>query len=252
MPVVPSTSYPPVGTPNLGRLLNPLLWRLMRVTLNSIFKGQFNRQRAEAGLPPVRSGFDETLRSAPLTLTAVSPALFPRPADWDPRHEVCGSLSVSGEVEGWAPSPALAQHLRLKPVFFTFGSILSLNRDHARESVQLLTEAARLAGVQAIIQMPSELLIEFPGTGAIQYVDHAPHAQLLPHCAAVVHHGGAGTTQAATAAGCPSVVVAHGVDQYFWGKLLQRRGLAPPYLERHSVTAAKLAERIRYVVDRPR
>ncbi len=250
-PVVPSRHYSPIGTPDLGRLLNPLLWRVMRSVLDSIFKVQVNRLRGLAGLPLVRNVFKEAMENTKLTLTAVSPALFPRPADWDPRHELCGFFSLGGEVEAWEPTPALAKLLRRHPVYFTFGSILSLNREQARESVALMTEAARLAGIRAVIQVPTELLGEFSGSDSVQYLDHAPHVRLFPHCAAVVHHGGAGTTQAATAAGCPSVVVAHGVDQYFWGKLLQRRGLAPAYLDRRSATAAKLAARIRHVIGRP-
>lgn len=43
-----------------------------------------------------------------------------------------------------------------------------------------------------------------------------PYAWLLPRCAAVVHHGGAGTTAAALHAGVPQVVVPVLEDQFFW------------------------------------
>ena len=38
-----------------------------------------------------------------------------------------------------------------------------------------------------------------------------PHDWLLPQCAAVVHHGGAGTVAAGLSAGCPTTVI------YFFG-----------------------------------
>jgi hypothetical protein len=43
-----------------------------------------------------------------------------------------------------------------------------------------------------------------------------PHTALLPHCCAVVHHGGAGTTAASLAAGCPQVVSPMQFDQFTW------------------------------------
>ena len=72
---------------------------------------------------------------------------------------------------------------------------------------------------------------------------------LTNYIAAVVHHGGAGTTQAATIAGCPSIVVEHASDQPLWGSVLQRRGIAPKMLHRRSLTAQKLARAIRSVLQ---
>ena len=51
-----------------------------------------------------------------------------------------------------------------------------------------------------------------PESSVIHGITKAPHQHIFPHCAAVVHHGGAGTTQAATIAGCPSIVVEHASD----------------------------------------
>ena len=53
------------------------------------------------------------------------------------------------------------------------------------------------------------------------------HRALFPRASAIVHHGGAGTTHAACAAGVPSVVVPHVGDQRYWGTRLHRLGVAP-------------------------
>ena len=60
------------------------------------------------------------------------------------------------------------------------------------------------------------------GGGAVQsplvhVVDHVPHGWLFPRCAAAVHHGGAGTTAASTAAGIPTGIVPFFGDQPYWG-----------------------------------
>jgi UDP:flavonoid glycosyltransferase YjiC (YdhE family) len=67
----------------------------------------------------------------------------------------------------------------------------------------------------------------------------------------VIHHGGAGTSQAATIAGCPSIVVEHSSDQPLWGSVLQRIGIAPKLLHRRSITAKKLARTIKIVLGAP-
>lgn len=55
-------------------------------------------------------------------------------------------------------------------------------------------------------------------------IDSSPHDWLFPHCAAVVHHGGAGTLAAGIRAGCPTIVCATQGDQPFHGSLVQAHG----------------------------
>jgi sterol 3beta-glucosyltransferase len=80
-------------------------------------------------------------------------------------------------------------------------------------------------------------------------VARARHAAVYPCCAAVVHHGGAGTSHAAARAGVPSVVVPHLGDQFFWARALSKARVAPRPIRRQTLTAKKLARRIREAVD---
>ena len=66
--------------------------------------------------------------------------------------------------------------------------------------------------------------------------------------AAIVHHGGAGTTGAALRAGKPSVVTPFIVDQFAWARLLSARGLAPAPLPHRDLTADALASAIKTVL----
>jgi vancomycin aglycone glucosyltransferase len=63
------------------------------------------------------------------------------------------------------------------------------------------------------------------------------HEILLPRVAAVVHHGGAGTTTAAVRAGRPQVIVLHLYDQYYWASRVKKLGVgvSGPTRERLSV-----------------
>jgi vancomycin aglycone glucosyltransferase len=47
-------------------------------------------------------------------------------------------------------------------------------------------------------------------------VDEINQQALFPHTAAIVHHGGSGTTMTATRAGTPQVVVPQLADQPYW------------------------------------
>ena len=136
------------------------------------------------------------------------------------------------------------------PVYITFGSMIASD-PNPREITHLLIKAVRLVGCRAIIQSNWDELAELPEFPDIYRIISAPHEHIFPHCAVVIHHGGAGTTQAATIAGCPSIVVEHSSDQPLWGSILKRIGIAPNLLHRRSVTAKKLARTIRIVLDAP-
>jgi len=72
----------------------------------------------------------------------------------------------------------------------------------------------------------------------------APHTWLFPRMAAVVHHGGAGTTAAGLRAGVPSVVIPFFGDQPFWGQRVAALGVGPAPIPRQKLTADALAQAI--------
>jgi UDP:flavonoid glycosyltransferase YjiC (YdhE family) len=62
--------------------------------------------------------------------------------------------------------------------------------------------------------------------------------------AAVVHHGGAGTTAEGLRAGVPSVIVPFLFDQPFWGARIAALGLGPDPIPQKKLTAGLLARAI--------
>jgi sterol 3beta-glucosyltransferase len=63
--------------------------------------------------------------------------------------------------------------------------------------------------------------------------------------AAVVHHGGAGTTAAGLRAGRPTVICPFFGDQGFWGHRVAALGAGPPPIPQKVLTVEKLAQAIR-------
>ena len=66
-----------------------------------------------------------------------------------------------------------------------------------------------------------------------------------------MHHGGAGTTATAYAAGRPQVICPFVADQPFWARLAHASGVAPPPLPQRRLTAAALADALRRAVTDP-
>jgi sterol 3beta-glucosyltransferase len=81
--------------------------------------------------------------------------------------------------------------------------------------------------------------------------DSVPHSWLFPRMAAVVHHGGAGTTAEGLHAGVPTVIVPFVFDQPFWGARVKALGLGPDPIPQNKLTADRLGEAIRIAVTDP-
>lgn len=241
-PTLPTRTAPPPGSPSLGPL-NSLLWWIARRLMARILMPRVNAVRRELGLEPLSQPHDAPAGNARHVLAAMSPTLFPRPPDWDARWLVSGFLELPPESDGWSPPPALERFLSdgPPPVFMTLGSMMLISPELGRASVELLGEAARRSERRVILQAPAGLTAQLTASATLHLVDRVPHGAVLPRCAAVVHHGGAGTTQAALAAGRPSVVVPHLVDQFFWARRLEALGAAAGVVARRGASGRRLA-----------
>jgi UDP:flavonoid glycosyltransferase YjiC (YdhE family) len=67
--------------------------------------------------------------------------------------------------------------------------------------------------------------------------------------AAVVHHGGAGTTAECLRSGVPSINVPFFADQPFWARRVYELGVGPKHISRKGLSAARLAEAITTTVS---
>ncbi len=160
-------------------------------------------------------------------------------------------------VSDWSPPADLAAFLDAgpPPVCIGFGSTPS--EDPGALTATVL-EAVRRAGVRAVLLSGWGGLVSAgrseegagPATDRddVIVVDEVPHEWLFPRMAAVVHHGGAGTTGAAFRAGVPAVVVPFVVDQPFWGSRVEALGVGPRPVPRRGLTAAALADALRIAV----
>lgn len=128
------------------------------------------------------------------------------------------------------------------PVYVGFGSCPAA--DPAADQ-RMFVAAARRAGVRLVLQPPPDAAPE--AGDDVLLLGEYPHELLFPRMAAVVHHGGAGTTAAAIRAGVPSGVVPHLGDQGYWGRRVVALGAGPRPVPRARLTTGRLARLLREV-----
>lgn len=226
-PTEPSTAYPPVvlGTArSLGPVGNKLLGSLVSAG-KAPYDAPSARIRRTLGLgKKSRADAERQRRKAnnPV-LHGISPAIFPRPADWRSGLSLTGYWWPENEP-GWKPPEGLLEFLAdgPPPVFIGFGSSAALDAD-------FMLDTARRAGVRAVLQGVDGV----SGSDAIG-IGAGPHEWLFPRMAAVVHHAGAGTAAAGLRAGVPTVSVPIYTDQPFWAARIKSLGAGPqpvPYKE---------------------
>ncbi|MBM2848918.1 MAG: glycosyl transferase family 28, partial [Anaerolineales bacterium] len=120
-----------------------------------------------------------------------------------------------------------------------FGSMGLRRPLAALAAIAHATEAARL---RAVISLDSASAGDLSLPPHVFPITNIPHDWLFPRMAAVVHHGGAGTTAAGLRAGVPTVIAPVGVDQFFWGARVAALGVGPRPIPQRALTAEKLAE----------
>ncbi len=169
-------------------------------------------------------------------LIAASPTLLPPQSDWPQNAIVTGAWELPGPPR--PPVLAVTEWFdrHPAPVYIGFGSMLSL--DPAAD-LRLINDAARATGV-TIVYQPNDNAPPMESTETVYVVGNVDHRWLFPRCAAVIHHGGAGTTNAALAAGVPSAIIAHGFDQPFHGRRLHELGVGPKPFTRRAMKVQSL------------
>ena len=245
---IPNPSFPPLSLPDLGFTLNKISWKLLDIIFNWALKKPLSRLWLEVGETPPKHALTELLSSQQLNLVAVDP-LFCRSFElWQAHNQVCGFLNLTEDTQHWQLPATLLEFLDQgsAPVYMTFGSLQQAVPDW---SMDLFLEAIHLAGSRAIIQTSSERYPADSQLEQVYFIGRHPHQAVFEQCAVVVHHGGAGTTHAATRAGCPSVVVPFMDEQLFWARQLQALGLAGRPLPVKKVTAVALAKGISTVLN---
>jgi sterol 3beta-glucosyltransferase len=233
----------PLFTMEVGKVpgfLNRTLYRIKALVYPKTIKPKFDMMREICGLPPDTYTDGSRLKVWPHDLPqicAVSPSLCPQPADWPAQKLMSGWWFLSGGSD-YTPPPELVDFLKHRPVYIGFGSMKG-NPEFCKTLSTLAIKSLQLAGVKGVLlggwagltratldtsTDEGKRLHTWAEENVIE-IESCPHDWLFPQCAAVVHHGGAGTLAAGIRAGCPTIVCATQGDQPFHGSIVQARGI---------------------------
>jgi UDP:flavonoid glycosyltransferase YjiC (YdhE family) len=150
----------------------------------------------------------------------------------------------------WEPAPELEAFLAAgePPVYIGFGSMSTRDPE---KLAGLMLDAIAGSGQRAV------LLTGWGGLQAkdlgedVYVLDRAPHSWLFPRMAAVVHHGGAGTTAEGVRAGVPTVILPFAFDQAFWGARVTALDVGPDPIPQKKLTVEGLTRAIRLAATDP-
>jgi UDP:flavonoid glycosyltransferase YjiC (YdhE family) len=175
-------------------------------------------------------------------LYGFSELLYPRPADWGPWVHMTGYW-FQGPPPGWEPPAGLVAFLEEgpPPVAIGFGSV----PEGSPGSLTLLAlDALRRSGRRGVLLSGIGALggVDLPPWAYL--IDEIPYDWLFPRTAAVVYHGGLGTTLEALRAGVPTVCIPHHTEQFLWAERLLELGAGPPIVPRVDLSAETLAAAI--------
>ncbi|MGV8910126.1 MAG: glycosyltransferase [Propionicimonas sp.] len=234
------------GIPRLGGVGNVVGQLLTEAAIRLPFQGAQRAARRTLG------GIKGKAPRSPGSVYGISPSVIHLPRNSHKDRIVTGywfdkdeTFALPPEVEAFVAGGG-----EQPVVSIGFGSMISGDSDGLRE---LLVAAGRAAGARMVL---------IAGSGAVADQQHRdepdvltvasiPHGALFPRLNANVHHGGAGTTANAFAAGVPSVIVPFGADQPFWAHRATDLGVAPPPIPIERLTRERLTEALRHALSDP-
>jgi UDP:flavonoid glycosyltransferase YjiC (YdhE family) len=239
---------PVYSLPDLSSWAPPFLKRWFfhlvdRWMIDPLLLRDLNAFRARFGLAPIRRVFHQWMHSPELTLGLFPSWYAPIQPDWPSSVQLTGFPLYDERGAREIPS-ALEEFLSAgdPPVVFTAGSAMTQGQRFFSESLALC-EQLRIRGIllaQHAEQIPPQL------PPSVRHFPYVPFSQVLPRVAALVHHGGIGTTAQALAAGVPQLVVAMAHDQPDNGIRVRRLGVGDclPAWRYSARTARPLLERL--------
>jgi len=252
-PFTPTKAFPGVLFPRsvarFGGAVNWLSHHLIRQIVWQGFRTGDALARKQVLNLPIASFFGphkDAQRDRYPTLCGFSPSVIPKPSDWQNTH-ITGYWFLDA-APNWTPPSALMDFLQAgsPPVYIGFGSMGNRNPQGITD---LVLQALAKTQQRAILLSGWGGLRKDSLPDSVYLVDSVPHAWLFPQVAAVIHHGGAGTTAAGLRAGVPTIIIPFFGDQDFWGQRVAELGVGTVPIPRRKLTAGRLAQAIQTVVS---
>jgi rhamnosyltransferase subunit B len=196
-----------------------IFWYADRFIIDSFVAKPLNDFRRTLDLPPITRVWGPW-RHSPQLVLGLFPTWFGTAPDWPAELVQTGFIRYDqAEPE---LTPALARFLDAgdPPLVISLGSAMLQGRAHFDVFVQVCEQLGRRG---LILAKSGEQIPTLPAS--VTQFDYAPFSQVFPRAAAVIHHGGIGTTAQALAAGVPMLINALAFDQPDNGERIAQLGV---------------------------
>jgi rhamnosyltransferase subunit B len=208
----------------LPRTWKRAIWALGdRLVLDPFIGPRVNAFRVKLGLPPIRHVVRDWWHSPTMTI-GMFPDWFAEPQpDWPPQLRLTGFPLY--DERGIARLSRPLQNFLSggeTPIAFTPGSAMF----HGGPFFEAAVDACRRLGRRGILLSRHAKHIPVSLPPGVIHADYVPFSELLPQVAALVHHGGIGTSAQAMAAGVPQLVTPICHDQLDNAERMRRLGVA--------------------------
>ena len=225
-----------------------LIWWLGdRFVIDPVLSGPVNRFRSELGLPPVSRFFHTWIHSPDLTIGLFPDWFGDPPPDWPPQVR-CTGFPLLDNVGDHDLPDEVQTFLEAgdPPIIFTSGTAMRHDHDFFAASVA----ACRRIDVRGLLltRYPEQIPNVLPG--GVRHFSYVPLSNLLPRTAALVHHGGIGTSSQALRAGIPHLVRPLAYDQFDNARHLKRLGVALT-VDRKLYKTHRVAEKLDRLIKEP-
>jgi UDP:flavonoid glycosyltransferase YjiC (YdhE family) len=244
-PPVPPTGRVPGWIPPVG--VRFLYWFADKFLFGPAIGQVVEPFRRELGLPKATNYICEWMHAKGLPI-GLFPKWFGYAPDWPPALRLTGFPLYDDRADQALPG-GVARFIDAgpAPVVRTFGSGMKLGAPLFAAAA----EACALLGRRGILLTPfrEQLPARLPDN--VVHFPYVPLTTLLPRAAALVHHGGIGTTSQALRAGVPQVITPLAHDQPDNADRVAKLGVGCEVASK-KITGAKLAAGLRAVLDNPR
>lgn len=221
------------------------VWKIIdHLVIDPILKPKLNCFRQKLGLPSVSRIFHHWLHSPDLVL-GLFPKWFAAPQpDW-PLSTILTGFPLYDDAADSALPTTIQDFLEAhpKPIVCTPGSANKHGTPFFAEAVKACQEMAR-PGI-FLTRYPEQLPQSLPSH--LIHFSYVPLSQLLPHCAALLHHGGIGTCSQALRAGIPQLIQPYAFDQFDNGARIEKLGVGRT-ISKRSFHARKIIQYLEYLL----
>jgi len=241
MPGLPLPDWLPVR-------FKQVMWKMVdHLIIDPILKPKLNCFRRELNLAPVSRIFHTWIHSPDLVLGLFPEWLAAPQPDWPPSTILTGFPFYDDAADSTLPT-TIQTYLDThpQPLVFTPGSA----NKHGR---QFFAEAAKACQLMQrfgifLTRYPEQLPQPLPSH--VVHFSYAPLSHLLPHCAALIHHGGIGTCSQALRAGIPQLIQPYAFDQFDNGDRIEKLGVGRT-ISRRAFHAKRIVENLKHLLTSP-